>query len=517
MHMVLYNATSGDKDFREKATAFIHDLKEKGDSMIYEEIWKDEQRFIARRGLIALAKLYEKGYDNLFLQYEQGINHKPEASASDGLVLQILPTYRWKKKYDTSEAYDVVMAVPSWNKVVAFSTTDMISDSDPLSIKRYERLHIEKFHFYPFFNRAHGVRGRKVVQESKSHSMHFLQDFSFLLRTCEDAVMIGRSCRLSAFTPVETLRGLQLGFYFMVICKIKKVEAVRTIDNFGSTLRMTKLTLSDGQVEFQAELNTQIFLENISLPFNKIVEKSILDPLQLSEYSGWTAILCVWLLGNEIPSVAAIQFLGERGDVNELLFKAFLKTRRKIALETDIKQWKNIEKDLTFPSRNTVVDKKWVYYKENDWNAQVFLAAICNQFKNLPFNHIIKTNVSYADCRKWEHFFQSLIRVNPEILKLYLSENPQSILQEMYNADPKGEQPQNDQMSTSYKCTNCNIIFKEFQFLPTGKKRCPKCNSSIETLLHKENRIIRKDKEAPRNTKMSRFLGSDPWLKSLFD
>lgn len=521
MHMVLYNATSGVKGFNEKAVAFISDLKEKGDSMVDEGTWKGEQRFMARRGLGVLAKLYEKGYDNLLAQYEQGFNHKPVVSAADGLVLQIRPTSRWEKKYETGAAYDVVMAVPSWGKVVAFSTSDMVSESDPGSIKRYERLHIENFHFYPFFNRAHGVRGRRVVQggSEESGAIDFLQDFSFLLRTCSDAVMIGKSCCLSAFTPVETLRGLQLGFYFMVICKVTAVHAARAAGGFGATLGMTRLTLSDGQGEFQADLNTQIFLENMSLPFNKEVGDGIRDPLKLAEYPGLTLVLCAWLFGHDTPSVAAIQFLGDRADATELLFQAFMKTRRKVALEPDITDWKRkVGKDPTLDSRNVVVYGKWVYYKRNDWPAPVFIAALRNQFKALPFSDIVKTGASYADCRNWEQSFHSFVRVNPEILNLYLSEDPNSILQGLYSADPKGERSQNDQLSGLYKCARCKMAFKEFQFPPGRTKRCTKCGSPVEPFQHEENELARRrEATTPRRAKASRFLGSDPWLRSLFD
>lgn len=519
MHMVLYNATSEVKGFNEKAMAFINDLKEKGDSMINEGAWKGEQRFMARRGLGVLAKLYEKGYDNILAQYQQGLNHKPVASAADGLVLQIRPTSRWEKKYEAAAAHDVVMAVPSWGKVVAFSTTDMVLEGDPGSIKRYERLHIENFHFYPFFNRAHGVRGRRVVQGEPegSNAIHFLQDFSFLLRTCSDAVMIGKSCCLSAFTPVETLRGLQLGFYFMVICKVTAIHAARAAGGFGANLGMTRLTLSDGQGEFQADLNTQIFLENMSLPFNKEVGDGIRDPLKLAEYPGWILVLCAWLFGHDTPSVAAIQFLGDRADAIELLFQAFVRTRRKVALEPDIMDWKRkVGKDLTSDSRNVVVYGKWVYYKENDWADPVFVAAIRNQFKILPFSDIVKTGASYSDCRNWEQSFHSYVRVNPEILNLYLAENPSSMLQGLYPADPRGERFNNDQLSGLYKCANCKMAFKEFQFQPGRIKRCTKCGSTVEPFQQEEKELARREVKTKR-AKASRFLGSDPWLRSLFD
>lgn len=517
MHMVLYNSVTSVRGFSEKAAVFLSDLKEKGDSMITEEAWKGEERLMARRGFALLASLYKKGYNAIVRQYSKGLTYEPFDLPIDGVVLQISPSSRWQK-YDTTAVYDVILAVPSWGRIIAFSTTDMVSEIDPASISRYERMRIKNFHFYSFFNRAHGVRGRQVVQEQlgKSGDIDFLRDFSFLLRTCADASMMGRSFCLPIFTPVVTVRGLQLGFYFAVLCKVRAVEPIRAAGGFGTNLGMTRLTLSDGIGEFKADLSTKIFSESLSLACNKLASTSLNDPLNLRGYSGWVLALAAWLFGQELPHIAAVQLLGDRSDVADLMLEATMNTQRKMHVESLAALTAKAVDNTEQVSKNIVVSDGWAYYKQSHWSAQVFLALLRNKFGRLGVSDALRTGTSIAYCRTCEQLFRSFVRLNPDALELYISDDPKTTLQGLFPHDPKGNQLEDDPLAGLYKCMKCKMAFKESQFQLGKMKICTKCGSMVVPFEEKEERTHQSN-GASRRVRASRFLGSDDWLKSLFD
>lgn len=517
-HMVLYNAVSGVKGFNEKAADFIRDLKEKGESVVTGEMWRGEERLTARRALAILAKLFEKGYDNLLLQYEKCFELDPVLSPADGIVLQLGWSSRWERKYETAIAYDVILAVPEWGRVVALSTTDITSESDPSLISRFERVHIENFHFYPFFNRAHGVRGRKVVQGQcgVNGEVDLVRDFSFLLRTCADAKMIGKSIYLPAFTPVVTVRGLQLGFYFASLCKIREVGAIPSATGFGTDLGKTQVTLFDGSGDLKANLSTPIFIETMGLSCNQPSTQVIKDPLDLPKYTGWVLILSVWLFGQETPYIAAMQFLGDNVDTRTLLLEASMNTIRKARLASPASQVGTPGTATDNLPKHVVINDGWGYFVQSGWHPAVFLAMVKNGFIRLGMRDALKTGVTLADRRECERSFRLFTSINPWVLELYQSEDPKGTLQRIFLRDPKGDHQGRNPLSELYRCPRCRTTFIESQFQPGKVKRCMKCGALVEPF-DQENRHMRTGNTTPRRFKASRFLGSDDWLKSLFD
>jgi hypothetical protein len=216
------------------------------------------------------------------------------------------------------------------------------------------------------------------------------------------------------------------------------------------------------------------------------------------------------------PYVVAMQFLGDRADIHELLFHAFVRTRRKVCLD-DVKLWQKNSGVSSIPlSGHSVVEDKWCYYKQSEWPSALFIASVRKEFKALTVSDFSRAGSSYSECKAWEQSFHSFLRANPETVQVYLSANPSSTLRDMFPSE-LGIREVADPLAGIYKCPTCNLAFIESQLRAGITKRCSRCGSIVEPYLKGDGKDSVNRSFSKRRFKASRFLGSDPWLKSLFD
>jgi hypothetical protein len=517
--MTLYDAVGLD-DFEPKASRYITELSSNtGSELAYSpEEGEVEPNFMTRRGLGILNLVSKRGYRGLLVQLKEAMQQSVIVNGFEGIVLQLVPSSRWEKKYG-KKVYDIILAVPEWSKVIALSTTELESVANPYEIKRFENLSLSNFYLYPFFNRAKGVKGRSVeIIKNINSPVVDTKRFSFLLRTCNDAQLIGRSAALSSFTPLETIEGLRLGFYFGVVCKIHKVESVLSPSGFGFMLGQSKLTLSDPTGSMQCYLSTDIFRESIIEAQKQESIFEIKDPFHLNKYPGLVLLMGVWFLGDSMPYVAFIFFLGNNPDLSKLHLVSYMNTRLKMRYDPVVKEWSEKLHGAPLNSISGLVrDGEWLYYIKENWPVELFIESARQDFNVLSFSETLKLKIDRSEYKKWLNKHQTFFRANPNMLRLYTSRDPYLQLLEMVAPDlgrPVAKSPELNPGNEYYRCPKCGTTYKPSNIIGKGRLKFCKCGKRLKFVSIR----YQKDQEPKKKKHKSNWsLGTDSWLRSISD
>ncbi len=426
MHMKLYNALRENEKLRNEIPNIIEDLiknPEKGRRDLKLQA-KEYPNSLTSHALRILANLSEKGNNAILAQFEKGISKFDIADPVEGIILQAVISDRWLK-HACDSAFDLIIALPDLSRVIAISTTEAEIVIDPI-IPRLTKVRLEKAHLYSFFNRAHAVKGRRVAtSENKNGNVVGDKQLKPFIRTCSDAESIGRGTNLSFFTPFLTNNGLKLGFFFALICRVNSVEPVCSPEGIGITLDQVDLILYDFSGCLKARLSTEIFIESMENPSQQDGLK-LDDPFDLKNVSRAIWVVGAWILGQDFPEVL---FLGlPKDDLGTEIWEvlAFMNSRRKVsyAYLVDVLS-KDVVERACRETNNLLKIREWVYYIEDGWPKEIFLALEKNGFPHtLTLPDALEFGASYWVYKYWSNRILRFLRINPHILEHYRSMEP---------------------------------------------------------------------------------------------
>jgi len=428
--MKLYDAACMNETFRLCIPNLVDDLIEN------QEVAREKLRAQARdqtdsrcaSALRVLAKLSEKGNIHILKQIQDGMRMGARIVVDEPVeatVFQVVESGRWVTKYGARSTYDLVVVLPEWSKVVSISTSEIEIPTDPM-IPRFAKVKLENVHLYSFFNRAHAVRGRRISEVQGTQNNTFdLHSFKPFIRTCKDIENIGQGIALPFFTPLSTLEGLRLGFFFALMCRVTSVEFIRSPTGFGVTLGQSGLTLSDSTGALKARLNTDVFNESVANPMvgNKATLK---DPKDLLGVDGNVFVVGVWFLGRSYPEIAHLSLPKDSFTLDTWGVLSFMNSHRKAKI-SQVSQLFGIESvnEASKKTRCIQTSGDWLYYKNESWPKEIFLAIEKNGFSwNLAFSDALEFGADYADFRVWSKQILPFFRMNPHLLDLYRSKTP---------------------------------------------------------------------------------------------
>lgn len=438
MHMKLYDATCGNEQFRERMPDIIDDLienQEEARRRLKSEAGKSDS--MVAHALRILASLSEKGNTAILEQMRDANTRVIMDEPQEAILLQMRASDRWSKDFGES-TYDLVLAMPEWSKVIAISTTEAEIPTDPL-IPRLEKVKLENVHLYSFFNRAHAVRGRRVgsVEKNKDDliSPNLLKPFT---RTCTDVEAIGNGMSLRYFTPFFTEEGLRLGFFFALACRAASAELVRSPTGFGMTPDQITLTLVDSKGCLKARMNTEIFRESMENPKQR-ADVKLKDPMDICNFKGNVLIVGVWMLGRDYPEIAFVGLLEDDFERATWEVLSFMNSHRKLSTNyiSRILDENHVDKACK-ETGCTLKTAGWLYYKEEAWPLEIFLAMDENEFPyELTLPDALKTGASHWMWKVWSSRILRFFRVNPHLLELYRSEAPLDTFKKMHGFPEK--------------------------------------------------------------------------------
>jgi hypothetical protein len=431
MHMKLYNSIRENDGLRDAIPEIIDDLlaSHGNNQLLYKLLAKERPDSLASQALKILASLSAKGNESILMQLKDVASRYDIDEPVEGIVLQAVISDRWSKHYSES-TYDLILALPELSKVIAISTTDAEIPTDPL-IPRLSKVRLEKAHLYNFFNRAHAVRGRRIMSEENSENAIADKDLKPFLRTCSDIESIGKGSKLAFFTPFSTNDGLRLGFFFSIMCKVNSVKPARSPAGIGLTYDQFDMVLYDFSGVLKASLNTEIFIESMESPKQQNGLK-LKDPTELKHPTRIIWVVGVWMLGRDFPEIL---FLGvpEDGLRTEIwAVLAFMNTKRRVSYTSLVQLFKKEVVEAAINGTNNLAKVgDLIYYLEDGWPREIFLSLEANHFPNiLSFPDALKFGADYWAYKFWSKRITRFLRVNPHILALYRSE-------ELVGATPK--------------------------------------------------------------------------------
>jgi len=437
--MKLYDAVCGNEEFRENLPGIIDDLIENQEGArqrLRTEASLRGDSLVAHASRI-LASLSEKGSMAILTQLRSGNANVIINEPIEALIFQAIASDRWSKEYGES-TFDLVLALPECSKVIAISTTETEIPMDPI-IPRLAKVRLENVHLYSFFNRAHAVKGRRVSSaEENQHKAVDLKRFEPFMRTCGDIETIGKGMALPFFTPFFTIEGLRLGFFFTLVCKVDSVNWVRSPTGFGVTPDQVDLTLRDSSGCLKARMNTEIFAESLVNPVQR-TDVKLRDPMDLISFGGEILIVGVWILGRGYPEVAFLGLPKDGSGIDVWGVLSFMNSHRKLSLSelSGVLSESYVEKACR--ETNCILKTKdWIYYKEESWPTEIFLAMEENGFPyELKFPDVLKFGASFWTFKAWTNRILRFLRINPHILELYRSKEPLNVYKKIHELPEK--------------------------------------------------------------------------------
>ena len=438
MHMKIYDATCRNEKFRERMPDIIDDLienPEESRQRLKSDAGKGDS--LVAHALRILVALSEKGNTTILAQMRDANARVIMDEPVEAIVLQMMASDRWSKEFGES-TYDLILALPQWSNVIAISTTEAEIPTDPI-IPRLDKVTLENVHLYSFFNRAHAVRGRRVSSfEKQNNNSINLNQFKPFMRTCKDIETIGNGLALRYFTPFFTGEGLRLGFFFALICRATSVDSIRSATGFGVTPDQVALTLSDYSGCLKARLNTEVFRESLNNPKQR-TDVKLKDPMDLSDFKGSILIVGVWMLGRDYPEIAFLGLLEDDFEPAAWEALSYMNSHRKLSLGH--LQGILDENHVDNACRNTgciIKTDEWVYYKEESWPIEIFLAMEENGFPyELSLPDALKHGASHWAWKVWSKQIRRFFHINPHLLELYRSKVPLDVFRKMHEFSEK--------------------------------------------------------------------------------
>jgi hypothetical protein len=436
--MKLYDAVCGSEKFRQRIPDIIDDLIENSEAArqrLKSEAGRSDS--LVAHALRILVALSEKGNTAILAQVRDAATSVIMDKPVEAIVLQIMASDRWSKDFGEA-TYDLVLALPEWSKVIAISTTEAEIPTDPM-IPRLAKVRLENVHLYSFFNRAHAVRGRRVSSvEKHGNDSVDLNQFKPFMRTCADIETIGNGMALRFFTPFFTTEGLRLGFFFASICRITSGEWIRSPTGFGVTPDQVGLTLCDYSGCLKARMNTEIFRESMDNPMQR-TDVKLKDPMDLCNFNGSILIVGVWILGRGYPEIAFFGLLGDDFEPATWEVLSYMNSHRKLSLgQIQGVLDENRIDSACKETRCVLKTKEWVYYKEESWPSEIFLAMEENGFPyELTLPDALKRGASFWAFKVWSNRILSFFRINPHLLELYRSKAPLGMFKKMHELPEK--------------------------------------------------------------------------------
>lgn len=375
------------------------------------------------------------------------------------ILLQLIPNQRWSKTYHTDKnQYDMILAIPKWSRVISISTSQLEPEYLLQSMKQFDTLKLSNYHFFEFFNKLHGDRGRNVTINpvNELERADILEKMNFLKRNIADIKLIAKSANLRLFTLIPDVSGnLRFGMYFITIGKISDVREVRRTDGAGIDPYNFVVNLADKTDNLDCRLNTVNYKHSLwnnlssgwlQREFNKLHTRqnetiqTFESPLDLETYDGYFLILGNWYLGDDIANMSFILPLHKNFDQRIFSIIGYMNTRKKANLNYLKENFKlpypytDIHDGDTLFHSSVLLDKtsNSVYYKEKHWDAKSFLFLIKNNFENLRFSDLLKHEIEPDSFKRFVEHSTRYFEINDEIKSLYLSEPSQSKLEKLY-------------------------------------------------------------------------------------
>jgi hypothetical protein len=421
--MVFYDAVCTAREARELIPRVAEKMSQNAqsvDSVVHEER-EQTSKVISRRALGLLKLLAQKRCEHLIRQLASPSVSTSFSADFSGIVLQLIKSSRWQKKYG-KHVYDIVIATPEFVKTIALSTTEILTKVPVDQFQICDRLTLSNFHVYPFFNRAHAVRGRKASHVDVGTRLHDLSKLKFLLRTSLHAKIIGTSHRLSMFTPLDTLEGFRLGFYFATICKATKVKSVRGAGGYGFDLSQSEIDFEDEYGALRARMSVEVFRRSVEDNIQRQWTLGIGDLRDLEGYRGWLLVIAVWFFADTLPYVAFLGFLGNDPAIRRYSTLAYANSVRKMRASDFSSRFGSFQE---LPLTNMMHIDDCVYYKEDVWPDNLFKVLIESKMKNLSFSEALRFKIRLSEYQEFCVKMRRLFEMRNDLETLYFSENPE--------------------------------------------------------------------------------------------
>jgi len=421
--MVFYDAVCTAEEARELLPRVAEKVSQDTQSVesVVDEERQQVSKAISRRTLGLLKLLAQRRCDHVIRQLASPSVSKSFSADFSGIVLQLIESSRWQKKYGR-HVYDIVIAAPDLAKTIALSTTEILTEIPVDQFKIYDRLTLSNFHVYPFFNRAHAVRGREASHVDVGTRLHDLSKLKFLLRTSLHAKMIGTSHRLSMFTPLDTLEGFRLGFYFATVCKAVRVKSVRGAGGYGFDLNQVEIDFQDSYGALTARMSVENFRRSVEDDVQHQWILGIEDPSDLETYKGWLLVIAVWFFADTLPYVAFLGFLGNDPAIQRYSALAYVNSVRKMK-ESDFNSRFGSLQEVSLANIIRIAD--YVYYKEDAWPDTLFRILIESRMRNLSFSEALRFKIPLEEYQEFCVKVGRLFEMRNDIETLYFSESPE--------------------------------------------------------------------------------------------
>ena len=379
-----------------------------------------------------------------------------------GILLQVIANQRWSKKYDTGTGqFDMILAIPKWSRVVSLSTSEISSQYASEISSQYESKKIEQFDIltldnfkmqYPF-NKLHGLRGRKILLDHTSNTEKIitLRKLNFISRTIQDLQLLMNSTKLQTFTLIpDTTFRLRLGLCFLTVCKI--TDIVTNKKNSGLDLNNYILTVSDptGHMKcrlsidnnssglwhklksgwLQTELNRYLNINtNENIKFD--------SPTKLNNNMHFM-IFGNWYLGDDYANISTIIPIQTNSIPDLPYIIEYMNTRKKIKFNDYNNLFKNNLSLLNYNlknmlKQNIIVDKnsETVYYKEDDWDSEIFLELLNHDFKKPSLS--IRSKYGIREFNDMYKIINEYLIINQNYKKVYQSKDFEQSIEKIYD------------------------------------------------------------------------------------
>ena len=379
-----------------------------------------------------------------------------------GILLQVIANQRWSKKYDTGTGqFDMILAIPKWSRVVSLSTSEISSQYASEISSQYESKKIEQFDIltldnfkmqYPF-NKLHGLRGRKILlgHTSNTEKIITLRKLNFISRTIQDLQLLMNSTKLQTFTLIpDTTFRLRLGLCFLTVCKI--TDIVTNKKNSGLDLNNYILTVSDptGHMKcrlsidnnssglwhklksgwLQTELNRYLNINtNENIKFD--------SPTKLNN-NMYFMIFGNWYLGDDYANISTIIPIQTNSIPDLPHIIEYMNTRKKIKFNDYNNLFKNNLSLLNYNlknmlKQNIIVDKnsETVYYKEDDWDSEIFLELLDHDFKKPSLS--IRSKYGIREFNDMYKIINEYLIINQNYKKVYQSKDFEQSIEKIYD------------------------------------------------------------------------------------
>jgi hypothetical protein len=224
------------------------------------------------------------------------------------------------------------------------------------------------------------------------------------------------------FTPLDTLEGFRLGFYFAAICRAVKVKSVRGAGGYGFDLSQSEIDFQDDYGMLTARMSVEVFRRSVEDSIQRQWTLGIDDPDDLEEYRGWLLVIGVWFLADQFPYVAFLGFLGNDPAIRRYSALAYINSVRKMrASDFDSRFSSFYEPPLT----NVMRMRDYVYYKEDFWPDTLFRIFIESKMRCLSFSEALRFKVSPNDYREFCVKMRKLFAMRNDLETLYFTDNPE--------------------------------------------------------------------------------------------